>query len=60
MSHEFIILLLKEKWEASALLLQILVLNGAVTPLSTLLSNAVLSKGRSDLNLYVTTALAAT
>lgn len=59
-SHEFIILLLKEKWEASALLLQILVLNGAVTPLSTLLSNAVLSKGRSDLNLYVTTALAAT
>lgn len=57
-SHEFIVLLITEKWEASAVLLQIVSLNGAVTPICVLLSSAVLSQGRSDLNLYVTAALA--
>lgn len=56
-SHEFIVLLIKEKWVASAALLQILVLNGAVTPLCALFSNTVLSRGRSDLNLWLTASL---
>lgn len=46
-AHEFIILALTEKWEASATLIQMLCVAGALTPISTLLGNAIVSSGRS-------------
>lgn len=46
-AHEFIILALTEKWEASATLIQMLCVAGAITPISTLLGNAIISCGRS-------------
>lgn len=46
-AHEFIVIALTEKWEASAVLIQILCVAGAVSPVSALLGNAIVSSGRS-------------
>ncbi len=56
-AKEFIVVTITAKWIESAALLQILCLAGAVVPLSTLLSNLLISKGKSDLYLYCTVAL---
>lgn len=48
-AEEFIVLALTEKWLVSAHLLQILCISGAVMPLCTLLSNMIISKGRSNI-----------
>lgn len=56
-AREFILLTITEKWIESARLLQILCISGAVMPLSTLLSNMVVSKGRSGIYLWVTLGL---
>ena len=46
-SKEFIVLAIGEKWMESARLLQILCLGGAFAPLSVVLYNVLLSKGKS-------------
>ncbi len=56
-AKEFILLTITEKWLASAELIQILCISGAVMPLSTLLSNMVISKGKSGIYLWVTLGL---
>ncbi len=56
-AREFILLTITGKWIESARLLQILCISGAVMPLSTLLSNMVISKGRSGIYLWVTLGL---
>lgn len=58
-AKEFIVLAITSKWLASAQLLQMLCISGAVIPLSTLLSNLIISKGRSGIYLWVTLALGA-
>ena len=56
-SHEFIVLAIGEKWAFSASLLPLLCLCGAFMPLSTLLTDAVISHQRSDIYLWNTLAL---
>lgn len=56
-AEEFITIAITEKWAESAHLLRILCVAGAVIPVSTMLSNMVVSKGRSDIYLWVTLAL---
>ena len=56
-SHEFIVLAIGEKWAFSASLLPYLCLCGAFMPLSTLLTDAVISHRRSDIYLWNTVAL---
>jgi len=56
-SHEFIILAIKEKWAFAASLLPYLCLCGAFMPLSALLTDAVISHKRSDIYLWSTLAL---
>jgi O-antigen/teichoic acid export membrane protein len=56
-SQEFIVLALTEKWLASASLLQLLCISGAVMPLCALFNNMVVSKGRSDILLWCTFSL---
>ena len=56
-SHEFIVLAIGEKWAFSASLLPYLCLCGAFMPLSTLLTDAVISHQRSDIYLWSTVAL---
>jgi len=56
-SHEFIVLAIGEKWAFSASLLPLLCLCGAFMPLSTLLTDAVISQHRSDIYLWSTLAL---
>lgn len=56
-AEEFIVTAITAKWLVSAGLLQILAVGGAVMPLHTLLSNTLLSKGRSDLYLWCTVGL---
>ncbi len=56
-SHEFIVLAIGEKWAFSASLLPCLCLCGAFMPLSTLLTDAVISHQRSDIYLWSTVAL---
>jgi O-antigen/teichoic acid export membrane protein len=56
-AREFIVLTITEKWIESARLIQILCISGAVIPLSTLLSNMVISKGKSGIYLWVTLGL---
>ena len=58
-SHEFIILAIGEKWAFSASLLPLLCLCGAFMPLSTLLTDAIISQHRSDIYLWNTIALGA-
>ncbi|MBQ6652161.1 MAG: lipopolysaccharide biosynthesis protein [Prevotella sp.] len=56
-AKEFIVLAVTEKWLFSAQLIQILCLAGAVLPLCSLLSNLIVSHGRSGLYLRCTLAL---
>ena len=56
-SHEFIIVAITEKWINSAVLLQLLCVSGAFVPLSTLLSNLIISKGNSNIYMWCTLAL---
>ena len=56
-SHEFIVLAIGEKWTFSASLLPLLCLCGAFMPLSTLLTDSVISQHRSDIYLWNTLAL---
>jgi len=56
-SHEFIVLAIGEKWTFSASLLPYLCLCGAFMPLSTLLTDAIISQRRSDIYLWSTVGL---
>ena len=56
-SHEFIVLTIGEKWSFAASLLPLLCLSGAFMPLSTLLTDAVISQKRSDIYLWSTIVL---
>ena len=56
-SHEFILLAIGEKWAFSASLLPFLCLCGAFMPISTLLTDAVISHRRSDVYLWGTVVL---
>ncbi len=56
-SREFIILTITEKWLASAELLQILCVSGAIMPLCSLMSSLIVSKGKSGTYFSVTFAL---
>ena len=57
-AEEFIIIAITDKWIESAHLLQLLCISGAVMPISTVLSNMIISKGRSDIYLRCTLGLA--
>ncbi len=56
-AREFIVLAITEKWLASVSLLEILCVAGSVAPLSTLLSNLIISEGKSGTYLNITLAL---
>ena len=56
-AKEFIVTAIGEKWLASAQLIQILCISGATMPLSTLFSNMIISKGRSDTFFWCTFTL---
>lgn len=56
-SHEFIVLAIGEKWAFSASLLPLLCLCGAFMPLSTLLTDSIISQHRSDIYLWNTLVL---
>ena len=56
-SHEFIVLAIGEKWTFSASLLPYLCCCGAFMPLSTLLTDAIISHKRSDIYLWNTLVL---
>lgn len=58
-AHEFIILTIGEKWVTSASLLPLLCLSGAFMPLSVLMSDMIISKGRSDIYMWSTLVLGA-
>lgn len=56
-AKEFIVLTITEKWMPSAELIQFLSISGAVAPLSTVLSNVIVSKGRSGTYFWCTLSL---
>lgn len=56
-SHEFICVTITAKWISSVPLLRILCVSGCFLPLSALMSQLLLSKGRSDLYLWCTVSL---
>jgi len=56
-AKEFIVLALGEVWLTSAEYLQVICLAGAVIPISTLLADLLVSKGRSDIFLWCTLLL---
>ena len=56
-SHEFIVLAIGEKWAFSASLLPLLCLCGAFMPLSTLLTDSIITQKRSDIYLWNTLVL---
>ena len=51
---QLITITVTDKWAASASLLQVICLGGAILPLQNLYSNLILSKGRSDICLWNT------
>ena len=53
-SHEFIIITIGEKWAISAALLPLLCLSGAFMPLSTLLADMIITRGRGNIYMWVT------
>ena len=55
-SHEFIVLTIGEKWTHSARLLQMLCLSGAFMPVSYVLTNLLISRGRSGTFFWSTLA----
>ena len=52
-AEDFIVLLVGEKWHESALLLSMLCVYGAFSPVVTLYSNLVISRGRSTINMVI-------
>jgi O-antigen/teichoic acid export membrane protein len=52
-AHEFIIVTIGAKWEPSVVLLQLLCIGGAFVPLHTLYQNLIISRGRSDIYLWL-------
>ncbi len=52
-AEDFIVLLAGEKWHESALLLSMLCVYGAFSPVVTLYSNLVISRGRSTINMII-------
>ena len=56
-AKEFIVLALGEIWLMSAGYLQIICIAGAVIPISTLLADLIISKGRSDIFMWSTLVL---
>lgn len=56
-AKEFIVLALGEIWLTSAGYLQIICIAGAVIPISTLLADLIISKGRSDIFMWSTLVL---
>ena len=56
-SEEFIVILITEKWIASAHILRVLCLAGAVMPVSYLFSNLLISRGRSSTYMWCTLGL---
>lgn len=59
-AREFIVLALTEKWLNSVILLQILCISGAFIPINNVLSNLIISKGRSGVFFLSTLALSTT
>lgn len=55
-AREFIVLTIGSQWLVSAGYLQLLCLAGAVLPVSTLLTDLIVSRGRSDIFLWSTVA----
>lgn len=56
-AEEFITITITEKWLNSVPLLQMLCISGAFMPLTTVMSNTILSCGRSDVYLWCTMVL---
>ena len=56
-AHEFIMLTIGPKWEQSASLLPYLCLSCAFTPLTTLMSDSVVTRGKSGIYMWNTLAL---
>jgi len=56
-SHEFIILLISDKWIESIPLLRILCISGAFLPFYTMYQNLILSRGKSVVYMWCTIAL---
>lgn len=52
-AEDFIVLLVGEKWHESALLMTMLCVYGAFSPVVTLYSNLVISRGRSTINMVI-------
>ncbi len=52
-AEDFIVLLVGQKWHESALLLSMLCVYGAFSPVVTLYSNLVISRGRSTINMII-------
>lgn len=52
-AEDFIVLLAGEKWHASAFFLSLLCVYGAFSPVVTLYSNLVISRGRSTINMII-------
>lgn len=57
---EFIEILLTDKWINSASILSILCIGGAFLPINNLLSNLIISKGKSNTYMWITIALVLT
>lgn len=56
-SHEFIILLISDKWIESIPLLRILCISGAFLPFYTMYQNLILSRGKSAVYMWCTVLL---
>lgn len=55
-AHEFIVLLISEKWIESVTILQILCISGAFIPVYLPMQQLIVSKGRSDIFMWVNIA----
>ncbi|MBO4785986.1 MAG: polysaccharide biosynthesis C-terminal domain-containing protein, partial [Prevotella sp.] len=58
-AEEFIVVTITEKWLGSAMLLRVLCIAAAFSPLSTVLSQYIVSRGRSGIYLGCTSVLCA-
>lgn len=56
-AQEFIAIAITEKWNDSAIIMQLLCVWGAFFPIGTLYTNMILSKGKSSVYMYGTIAL---
>jgi O-antigen/teichoic acid export membrane protein len=55
-AQDFILLVGKEKWAESGVMLSILCIHGAIVPITTLYSNLTISQGKSNINMICTIA----